>query len=513
MPDINYLDDCLSTRDGRLFIEELDTVELVREFGSPIFVLSEDQIRRNVRRFQDAFTAGWLDGPVKVMPATKANWISAIQRILADEGCGCDIYSSGELTIALEAGFEPQFISVNGVPKDEGHIYRSIQAGARVTIDSLEEVDVIERAAADLDIVAKVRLRLKPVISGFIDHSDFVAEGLVPTDIAALAYKGGLSFDEVMTIAPRILTMAKVELVGFHQHNGRHHPSLRYWEEQMKAYAREMGRVCQALGGYQPQEIDIGGGFAIPRDPHNAVTDYTEPAQLAALYGVSKTLNPISSKIRYKTMARLIDTIVSKPNDQMAPTIEAYAEVCTRTLREELPKQGVETRGLMLQLEPGRSIYGDAVIHLATIRNIKRITSPIRWKVVIVDTTEFWFTGGRYEHHLHDYRIANKTDAPLVDKADIIGKSCYGDRLMPTIPIPEVEVGDIFAFLDTGAYQEVSCSNFNAMPRPATVLVTGDQAHIIRHAETEADVLSRDTMPAHLERQLALRVAEAVTSS
>jgi diaminopimelate decarboxylase len=483
MPDINYLDDCLSTRDGRLFIEELDTVELVREFGSPIFVLSEDQIRRNVRRFQDAFSAGWSDGPVKVMPAAKANWISAIQRILADEGCGCDIYSSGELTIALEAGFEPQFISVNGVPKDEGHIYRSIQAGARVTIDSLEEVDVIERAAADLDIVAKVRLRLKPVISGFIDHSDFVAEGLVPTDIAALAYKGGLSFDEVMTIAPRILTMAKVELVGFHQHNGRHHPSLRYWEEQMKAFAQEMGRVCQALGGYQPQEIDIGGGFAIPRDPHNAVTDYTEPAQLAALCGVSKVLNPISSKIRYKTMARLIDTIVSKPNDQM------------------------------LQLEPGRSIYGDAGIHLATIRNIKRITSPIRWKVVTVDTTEFWFTGGRYEHHLHDYRIANKTDAPLVDKADIIGKSCYGDRLMPTIPIPEVEVGDIFAILDTGAYQEVSCSNFNAMPRPATVLVTGHQAHIIRHAETEAEVLSRDTMPAHLERQLALRVAEAVTSS
>ncbi len=503
-------DDCLSTRDGRLFIEKLDTVELVREFGSPIFVLSEDQIRRNVRRFQDAFTAGWPDGPVKVMPAAKANWISAVQRILADEGCGCDIYSNGELTIALESGFEPRFISVNGVPKDESHIYRSIQAGAYITIDSLEEVDVIERAAADLDIVVKVRLRLKPVISGFIDHSDFVAEGLVPTDIAALAYKGGLSYDEVMTIAPRLLQMEKVELVGFHQHNGRHHPSLRYWEEQMKAYAREMGRVCQALGGYQPQEIDIGGGFAIPRDPHNAVTDYTEPAQLAALYGISKTLNLIGSKIRYKVMARLIDAIISKPNNKIAPTIEAYADTCTRTLREELPKQGVETRGLMLQLEPGRSIYGDAGIHLATIRNIKRITSPIRWKVVTVDTTEFWFTGGRYEHHLHDYRIANKTDAPLVDKADIIGKSCYGDRLMPTIPIPEVEVGDIFAFLDTGAYQEVSCSNFNAMPRPATVLVTGDQAHIIRQAETEADVLSRDVVPAYLVSQPAFEVAEMV---
>ena len=84
---------------------------------------------------------------------------------------------------------------------------------------------------------------------------------------------------------------------------------------------------------------------------------------------------------------------------------------------------------------------------------------------------------------------------------------------MPTIPIPEVEGADIFAILDTGAYQEVSCSNFNAMPRPATVLVTGDQAHIFRQAETEADVLSRDALPTHLERQPALREAEAVTSS
>jgi diaminopimelate decarboxylase len=117
-----------------------------------------------------------------------------------------------------------------------------------------------------------------------------------------------------------------------------------------------------------------------------------------------------------------------------------------------------------------------------------------------VDTTEFWFTGGRYEHHLHDYLFANKTDAPLVDKADIIGRSCYGDRLMPTVPIPEVEVGDLLALLDTGAYQEVSMSNFNAIPRPATVLVTGDRASIIRRGETEEDVLRRDVLPEHLQR-------------
>jgi diaminopimelate decarboxylase len=492
------IDDCLSTRDGHLFFEECDTVELVRQFGSPLFVLSEDQVRRNVRRFQRAFQDGWPDGPVKVLPAAKANWIPAVQRILASEGCGCDIYSPGELTIALAAGFDPQFISVNGVPKDADHIHRSVREGVRITIDSVEELDAIEKAANELGSLAKVRLRLKPPISGFIDHSDFAAEGLVPTDVAALVYKGGLAFDDVVVLGRRILEMEHVELIGIHEHHGRHHRSTRYWEEQMRSFAREVGKVCQALGGYQPQEIDIGGGFAVPRDPFNAVTDYSEPLQLGALYALSKGMNLLGSEVRYKVMARLIDTIVNRPNQTPAPSIEDYAAACTRTLRQELPKHGIDTNGLMLQLEPGRSIHGDAGIHLTTVCGIKRLTTPIRWKLVIVDTTEFWFTGGRYEHHLHDYVFANKTDAPMVDKADIIGRSCYGDRLMPTVPIPEVEVGDILALYDTGAYQEVSMSNFNAIPRPATVLVTGDRASVIRRRETEEDVFRRDVMPEHL---------------
>jgi diaminopimelate decarboxylase len=494
------IDDCLSAKNNHLFIEELDTIDLIREFGSPLFVLSEDQIRRNVRQFQKAFQQGWPDGEVKVLPAAKANWLSAVQRILADEGCGCDIYSPGELSVALDSGFDPDLISVNGVPKDKDHIYNSIRAGVRLTIDSIEEVDVIEKAATELNMTANVRLRLKPAISGFTDSSNFVAEGLVPTDIAAMAYKGGLSYDAIMQIAPRIVSMKHVNLVGFHQHHGRHHASTRYWEEQMKAFAKEIGDVCRALGGYQPEEIDIGGGFAIPRDPFNAATDYTEPVQLAALYTISKALKVLGTGGRYKVLAKLIDTIVMKPNQTPAPSIEAYAKACTGTLRKELSNQGIKTDGLMLQLEPGRAMHGNTGIHLSTVTNIKRMNRPIRWNVVIVDTTEFWFTGGRYEHHLHDYVFANKMDAKMTDKADIIGRSCYGDRLMPTVPIPDIAVGDIFAMLDTGAYQEVSMSNFNAMPRPATILVTGDRAEIVRRAETEKDVFCRDVIPDHLQK-------------
>ena len=498
MSAITRLDECLSKRDGHLFVEDCDTIDLVRQFGSPIFVLSEDQIRRNVRRFQAAFQQGWPDGVVKVLPAAKANWALAVQRILADEGCGCDVYSTGELSAALDAGVEPQFISVNGVPKDQAHIYRSVQAGARITIDSVEELDVIEKAADELGVTAKVRLRIKPPLSGFIDHTDFVAEGPVPTDLAALAYKGGLPIDVVIALGQRIMKMKNVQLVGFHEHHGRHHASTRYWVEQMKAYAAAIGQVCQALGRFQPQEIDIGGGFAIPRDPFNKVTNYTEPLQYAALHGMSKVLNLLGAANRYKVMAKIVDTLVTHPNQKLAPTIEAYGEACTRTLREELPKHGIPLQGLTLQLEPGRAMHGNTGIHLTTVRNIKRLTSPIRYNVIVVDTTEFWFTGGRYERHLHDYVFANKADARPIEKADIIGRSCYGDRLYPLVPIPPVEVGDVLAMLDTGAYQEVSMSNFNAMPRPATVLVTGDRAEIIRRAETAEEVFRRDIIPERL---------------
>jgi len=494
----SHIDDCLSKRNGHLFVEGCDAVDLIAEFGSPLFVVSEDQLRRNVRRFQTAFQEGWPDGPVEVLPAAKANWITAVQRVLAQEGCGCDTYSPGELSIALEAGFPPERISVNGVPKEAEHIRRSIDAGARITIDSIEEVDLIERAAAELDTVAKVRLRLKPALPGFTDHTDFVAEGLVPTDIAAIVYKGGLVFDQIMKIGPRLLRMKNVELVGFHEHHGRHNRSTRYWQEQMRAFAAEIGKVCRALGGYQPREIDIGGGFAVPRDPFNAATDYSAPAQLAALFALSKGLSRLGAERRYRVLSRAIDTMVTEPNQTPAPSIEEYAAACTRTLREELPAHGISTSGLTLQLEPGRSIHGNSGIHLTTVKNLKRMESPIKWHMVVVDSTEFWFTGGRYEHHLHHYLFANKADAPMTDKADIIGRSCYGDRLMPLVRIPRVEVGDILALFDTGAYQEVSMSNFNAMPRPATVLVTGDRAAVVRRRETEEDVRRRDEMPEHL---------------
>ncbi len=504
MPETR-IDDCLSRREGALYIEEVSSTDLIRRFGSPLFVFSEGQIRRNIRRFRASFQRGWTAGPVLVMPAVKANWVSAVQRVVADEGCGADVYSAGELDVALRAGFEPSSISVNGVPKDRGHVERTLEVGARLTIDSLRDVAILEGLAPGLREPARVRLRLRPAISEFVRRSDFAAEGMVPTDLAALVYKSGLSLDEVIEAGRRLMALPHVELVGFHEHHGRHHRSARYWEAQMRAYARAMGRVCRALGGYRPREISVGGGFAIPRDPHNAATRYGDPFLFGGLHLLSLGLKRLGSRIRYGVIDRLLGVVEGRPNLDPAPSIEEYAAATTRTLLAALPEHGIDPDGVTLQLEPGRAIHGDAGVHLTTVEAIKRMASPIRWTLVSVDTTEFWLTGGRFEHHLHDYRVANRMDAPRTLKADVVGRSCYGDRLLGAVRIPEVEIGDTFAFLDTGAYQEVSASNFNAMPRPAAILVTGDRAEVVRRAETLDDVFRRDSVPDHLDSRARSR--------
>jgi len=486
------IDECLSVRDGRLFIEECDTVELVKRFGSPLFVLSKDQLRRNIKRFQSTFGAGWIDGPVKLLPAAKANWISAVQQVIADEGCGCDVYSPGELTVALQTGMPPSLISVNGFPKDPEAIERAVAAGCRITIDSLEEFDMIEDAARRQRKKARVRLRLKPTLTGAYAHSEFVSEGLIPTDLAAVVYKGGLTVEQTLAVGQRVASSKHLELVGFHQHQGRHRATLEFWRQQMETYARDIALVCRALENFQPREIDIGGGFPVPRDPFNAATDYSGPFQYLLLHSFSHVLRLFGVRARHRVLKAIVKRISVSPNRKPAPTIEEFAQICTQTLREALTRHGINTHGITLQLEPGRSLHGNTGIHLTTVRGIKRTTTPVAWNHIVTDSTEFWFTGGRYEHHLHDFVVANKPDAPDVQVADVIGRSCYGDRLLPTVKVPDLQVGDIIALLDTGSYQEVSSSNFNALPRPATVLVSGKHAAVVRRRETEKDVFRRD---------------------
>ncbi len=142
--------DRLTIRDGRLFIEECDAVKLLERFGSPLFVFSEAQLRDNYRRFRDAFSEAWPDGPIDVMPAMKANTLLAIRHLMSREGAGADIYSPEELEGALRSGVDPERCSVNGGGKPKEHLRRCIEEGVRITVEDVHEIDWIQKAAAIL---------------------------------------------------------------------------------------------------------------------------------------------------------------------------------------------------------------------------------------------------------------------------------------------------------------------------------------------------------------------------
>jgi diaminopimelate decarboxylase len=494
---ITRIDECLSTRDGHLFIEACDTVDLARRFGTPLFVVSENQLRRNIRRFQSTFEAAWPDGAVDVLPAIKANWILATRMILSAEGAGADVYSEGELQAALKGGVTPDKISVNGGGKPDGLIEKCIRAGVRITVEDLDEPEQIDRIAGQLGTKARIRLRVKPSFPNLWKPTDFAQEK-ISIDLGIQTYKSGIPVEYLPALGREVLQKSNLEMVGIHFHAGRHHPSLWYWRGLMKQYARLVVDLRRQWGGWQPQEIDIGGGFALHRDPHNKLGMRRDVVETWLTWPLACLLQLLPPARRYSLMRRFVGLFTKKPSAGRAPAIEAYAQASAGTLRCELQRHGLDTLGIKLQLEPGRSLYGNAGIHLTRVKKFKRQTAPLPMNWVLTDTTYFFLSGGVYEYQFGHFLFANRTDDPPVHVADVVGHSCYADRILPLVRVPAVETDDIVALLDMGAYQEVSASNFNALPRPATVLINGSKAAVIRRAETLDDVFRRDIIPQRL---------------
>ncbi len=498
MSDYSVIDSCLSARDGHLFIEECDTVELVEKFGSPLFVFSENQLRQNLREFRDAFARYWPDGKLEVLPAIKANWIIAIRKILSQEGAGADIYSEGELHAALEADVDPEMISVNGGGKQEELIEKCIHHGTRITVEDLDEPELINRVAGRLGKKARIRFRVKPNFPQLHKPTDFAQEK-VSVDIGLQVYKSGIPAQHLPELGRKVLEMPNIELTGIHFHGGRHHPSLWYWRGMMKSYAALIADLSKEWGGWQPGEIDIGGGFAIYRDPHNKLGLRKDVIETWLTWPLVQALRLFKPGLRYRIMGKILHTFAKRPNKKMAPTVEEYARVAAGTFHQELQRLGINTSGVTLQIEPGRCLYGNTGIHLTRVKKFKKQTEPMPWNWVLTDTTYFFLSGGVYEYHFNHFIFANRTDDESKYIADIVGHSCYADRMLPQVHVPEVREGDILALLDMGAYQEVSASNFNALPRPATLLVNGSDAEIIRRAETVEDVFRRDVIPGRLK--------------
>jgi diaminopimelate decarboxylase len=220
--------------------------------------------------------------------------------------------------------------------------------------------------------------------------------------------------------------------------------------------ARRTGEAGAETGeGWRPRELDLGGGFAMPRDP----TGRALPGRAGA---------------------------------RPAPDPAAYARALAGGLERGLAAGGLEPAGIALQLEPGRAVYGDAGLHLATVRHVKAQAAPLPRRWIETDTSEAFLADVNLEHSRFSCLLAGDLERPPRTDSAVTGISCGFDVLIGAGEVPDARAGELVAFLDTGAYQDATASNFNALARPATVLVSGAEARVVRRAETLDDLLARE---------------------
>jgi diaminopimelate decarboxylase len=266
---------------------------------------------------------------------------------------------------------------------------------------------------------------------------------------AADIYKPGIEVGAAVRVGRRVLEHPSTRLTGLMTHLGRHSADPAIWSTMARTFGSVVVQLADAWSPWRPLELDIGGGFPSPRDPSN-------PARLAA------------------------------------PPLEDFAQSTTGALLHALHAGGFDPTGVVLQIEPGRSLFANCGIHLSRVCHVKRQERPVPRTWIELDTTEMFLPDLFMEHAYFRPLFASRADATCLERVEIVGQSCNFDLLARDVEAPATACGDVIAFLDTGAYQDAAASNFNALTRPATVLVTGKRSVLIKRHETLEEIFARD---------------------
>jgi diaminopimelate decarboxylase len=253
---------------GRLEIARCDAVELVARFGSPLYVVAEDDLRARAQTFVRALAARHLDSDVVF--ASKAFPCTAVYRTLAEEGLGCDVASGGELYLALRAGFDPARIYLHGNAKSEAELAQALSIGVgHIVLDSFDDLERLERLVREApkrENPPRVLLRVTPGVAG-VTH-DAISTGQADS-------KFGFSIDEAAEAISRLQADSPLELVGIHCHIGSQLLELDPFVQAIEAIS-SLGRFpVYNLGG------GLGAAYSAAQDPPGA-EEYVEAVVGAA---------------------------------------------------------------------------------------------------------------------------------------------------------------------------------------------------------------------------------------
>jgi len=416
---------------GRLEVGGCDTIELAREFGTPAYVVAEDDLRTRARAFRDAaLQSGHPD--LQIVFASKAFPCTAVLAVFAGEGLWCDVASAGELHLALAARFAPERIVMHGNAKSlqELRAALSCRLGA-IVIDNFDE---IERLAGLLDErrsearaeggegtagtgAQAVLVRVNPDVRG--DTHEKISTGHADS-------KFGFAFEQAPAAIERIRQVEDLQLLGVHAHIGSQLLEL-------EPFRREIAQLAR-LGSFPMW--DFGGGLGV------RYTDFQpEP-----------------------------------------PAIDEWVAAIVGAAQEN----GIG-HGARLLIEPGRSLCANACVTLYTVEAVK--PGLTRWVAVdggMSDNLRPMLYAAPYEAYVAD-RLGAGSEYVLA------GKHCEsGDVITHHAFLEDPRAGDVIVTPATGAYGYAMANNYNGIPRPPVIFCRDGDARVVVRRERLEDLTARD---------------------
>jgi diaminopimelate decarboxylase len=447
--DLNALDAAVWPRGARraggvLNLAGADVRDLAQEYGTPLFVLDEEDFRSRCRDFQQAFGPG-----SRVFYAAKAFCSRGVLRWVAQEGLGVDVCTDGELDVALQAGVDPAMITLHGSNKFTSELERAIGAGVgHIVVDSFEEIARLAHLTGEMAEPASARSApadagqrpqiLVRVTSGVEAHThEFVATAHDDQKFGFSLSSGAA--DEAVR---RVLAAPGLDLAGLHSHIGSQIYDTAGFEVAAHRVLELAARIA-GEHGVQMAELNLGGGFGIAYVPDD------DPAD-----------------------------------------IKIVAQNLLEIVRAQCAAAGLAVP--RLTVEPGRAIAGPGTVTLyevGTVKDVDGLRTYVSVDGGMSDNIRTALYGAEYTCVL-----ASRESAAPPMLSRLVGRHCEsGDIVVRDAYLPaDLVPGDLVAVAATGAYCRSMASNYNHVPRPPVVAVSGGSARVLLRRESSADLLALD---------------------
>lgn len=430
--------------ENHLEIGGCDTIDLAAKFGTPLYVMDEADIRAKCRAYKNTFASEY--GDAMVAYASKAFIVTAMCRIIDQEGLWLDVASAGELYTAKCAGFPMDRVILHGNFKSTEEIKAAIDcAVAYVVPDSHTELDQLNAAAHAAGITQRVMLRCNP---GVDPHT----HRLISTGQQDSKFGFNITDGSAMQAIKKTISLPSLSLAGVHCHVGSQLLDPTPYVEAAKVMAKFIKQIADETG-FVIELLDMGGGAGV----------------------------------RY----------VEQDNP---PSITEFAKIVSEAVKAAANEAGIAKPKLVV--EPGRSIVGEAGTTLYSIGPIKEVPipeAPGTRTYIAVD-------GGLSDNPrptmydaVYSALLANRAGDTATREYRVSGKHCETDMLIASVMLPEAKTGDVLAVQTTGAYNQVMASNYNRLTRPPVALVNGGDADLIVRRETLDDLVKCDIVPERLK--------------